>query len=94
LHNTQRQQSLQGLMVSKTRKSFLEVSQAATVMGLSSEETSGLFLALRQSLSGGTVQLEEINQISERIPGAMDAAAQALGVATGQVKGLISARAM
>jgi len=83
--------TLAGFDADKTSQTFTDVAQAASVMGLSAEETSGLFLALRQSLSGGTVQLEELNQLSERIPGALDAAAQALGVTSGEVKGLISA---
>jgi len=82
---------LAGYSADQTKQVFTDVSQAASVMGLSAEDTSGLFLALRQSLSGGTVQLEELNQLAERVPGAFDAAAQALGVTTGEVKGLISA---
>lgn len=74
----------------KTKEVFEDVAQATAVMRLSASDTEGVFLALRQSLSGGTVQLEELNQLAERIPGAFQAAAAALNVTTGELRTLIS----
>lgn len=57
---------------------FEDVAQSAAVMRLSVADTEGVFLALRQTISGGNVQLEELNQLAERIPGAMQSAQAAL----------------
>ncbi|MBW4648907.1 MAG: tape measure protein [Kastovskya adunca ATA6-11-RM4] len=85
---------LTNLKGEKTKQIFQDVAQASAVMRLSAAETEGVFLALRQSLSGGTIQLEELNQLSERLPGAFQAASQALGVTTGELRGLISTGAV
>lgn len=64
-------------------KVFRQVSEAATVMGLSGEQTEGSFLALGQMMSKGTVSAEELRgQLGERIPGAFQIAAKAMGVTT------------
>jgi tape measure domain-containing protein len=64
-------------------KVFRQVSEAATVMGLSGEQTEGAFLALGQMMSKGTVSAEELRgQLGERIPGAFQIAAKAMGVTT------------
>jgi tape measure domain-containing protein len=55
-------------------------------MGLSAEDTEGIFLALGQMISKGTVQAEELRgQLGERLPGAFNLAAQAMGVTTAQL---------
>lgn len=82
--------NLANLSVQQTKDTFEGITQATSVFGLSAADTQGTFLALQQSLSSGNVQLEELNQISERIPGTFQAAAAALGVTTGELKGLIS----
>ena len=67
----------------RTNTIFRQVSEAATVMGLSGEQTEGAFLALGQMVSKGTVQAEELRgQLAERIPGAFQIAARAMGVTT------------
>jgi tape measure domain-containing protein len=64
-------------------KIFRQVSEAATVMGLSGEQSEGAFLALGQMMSKGTVSAEELRgQLGERIPGAFQIAAKAMGVTT------------
>jgi len=64
-------------------KVFRQVSEAATVMGLSGEQTEGAFLALGQMMGKGTVSAEELRgQLGERIPGAFQIAAKAMGVTT------------
>lgn len=80
----------------KSNKIFRQVSEAATVLGLSAEQTEGSFLALGQMMSKGTVQAEELRgQLAERIPGAFQIGARAMGMTTKQLgenmqKGLIN----
>lgn len=67
----------------KGRDIFLAVSKAASVMKLSAEQTEGTFLALGQMVSKGTVQAEELRgQLGERLPGAFQIFARALGTST------------
>lgn len=71
---------------------FRQVSEAATVMGLSGEQTEGAFLALGQMMSKGTVSAEELRgQLGERIPGAFQIAARAMGVTTMQLGEMMKA---
>jgi lambda family phage tail tape measure protein len=70
----------------KTRDIFEAVSKASAVLGLSAEDTSGVLLALQQMVSKGTVQSEELRgQLGERLPGAFQIAARAMGVTTGEL---------
>jgi tape measure domain-containing protein len=67
----------------QARQVFLAVSEAATVMGLSATEAEGALLAVQQMISKGTVQAEELRgQLGERLPGAFQIAARAMGVTT------------
>ncbi len=62
---------------------FVAVSEAATTLGLSADETEGALNALQQMVSKGTVQAEELRgQLGERLPGAFQIAARAMGVST------------
>lgn len=75
--------SLQG---QGTRDIFDGVQVAASAMGLSSEDAKGTFLALGQIMGKGKVQAEELRgQIGERIPGAFNIAARAMGVSTAEL---------
>ncbi|HYF17688.1 MAG TPA: tape measure protein [Ramlibacter sp.] len=68
------------------RDIFVSIGQAATVMGLSVEETQGALLAVTQMISKGKVQAEELRgQLGERLPGAFQIAARAMGVTTGEL---------
>ena len=70
-----------GLSNSQTQKVFENVATAVKAFGLSSEDAKGVFLALGQIISKGTVQAEELRgQIGERIPGAFSIAAKSIGV--------------
>lgn len=72
--------SLQGQAV---RDVFTGVAEASTVLGLSVDDTNGVFRALSQIISKGTVQSEELRgQLGERIPGAFQIGARAIGVTT------------
>ena len=65
------------------RKIFKGVSEAATAMRLTTEQSNGVFLALQQMMSKGTVQAEELRgQLAERLPGAFGMAAKAMGMTT------------
>ena len=66
---------------------FEKVSKSASMLGLSVENQEGAFLALSQMLSKGTVQSEELRgqlgeRLGERLPGAFEVMAKALGVTT------------
>ena len=65
------------------RQVFTAVAEAARVMGSSTDDTRGAFRALEQIMSKGTVQAEELRgQLGERLPGAFQIAARAMGVST------------
>ena len=66
-----------------TRDIFTAVGETMTVLGRSADDTRGAMRALVQVISKGTVQAEELRgQIGERIPGAFQIMARALGVTT------------
>lgn len=68
------------------RKIFLATSKAAVALGLKTEQVTGIFRALQQMLSKGTVQAEELRgQLGERLPGAFQIAAIAMGVTTAEL---------
>lgn len=70
----------------KTREIFTSIAQASTVMGLSAEQTEGALLAVTQMISKGKVQAEELRgQLGERLPGAFQIAARAMGVTTAEL---------
>jgi len=70
----------------KARAVFESVAKASAVMGLSADQSSGVLLALQQMISKGTVQAEELRgQLGERLPGAFQIAAKAMGVTTAEL---------
>jgi len=76
----------------KTRKIFLAVSSAATALGLSSDDTSGALNAISQMMSKGKVQAEELRQqLGERLPGAFNLMAEAIGVSTEELNDMLEA---
>ena len=76
----------------KTRKIFIAVAEAARVNRSSSEELEGVFKALVQIVSKGTVQMEELKgQLGDRLPGAMQLMADAVGVTTAELFKMIEA---
>ncbi len=69
-----------------TRDIYEGVSIGAAAMGLTAEQSEGAFLALGQMMGKGKVQAEELRgQLGERIPGAFQIAARAMGVTTKQL---------
>lgn len=70
---------------------FQGVSAGVSAMGLSAEDAKGTFLALGQIASKGKVSAEELRgQIGERIPGAFEIAARAMGVTTAKLDDMMS----
>lgn len=72
------------------RDVFTALTQASTVMGLSAQETEGALLAVTQMVSKNRVQAEELRgQLGERLPGAFQIAARAMGVTTAELDKLL-----
>lgn len=73
-----------------TQDIFKGVSEASTVLSLSAEDTAGIYTALSQVASKGKVQAEELRgQLGERIPGAFQIAARAMGVTEAELNKLL-----
>lgn len=67
----------------KTQQVFTAVAKASATLGLSADETKGALLAISQMISKGNVSAEELRgQLGERLPGAFQIAARAMGVTT------------
>jgi tape measure domain-containing protein len=65
----------------KTRVLFTSIAEAATVMGMSGEQSERAMMAVVQMMSKGKVQAEELRgQLGEDLPGAFSIAARAMGV--------------
>lgn len=66
-------------------------TKAGAALSLSSDDMQGIFIALGQVLSKSKVQAEELRgQIGERLPGAFQIAAQAMGMSTAELDKLMS----
>ena len=69
---------------------FLGVAEAATVMGLSAEDSSGVLRALQQMMSKGKIQAEELRgQLGDRMSPAFRLMAEAMGVTTEELDKLM-----
>lgn len=74
-----------------TRAIFESVSSAMAKLGKSSAETQQAMAAIGQMASKGTVSMEELRgQLGEALPGAMQAAARAMGVTVSELDKLVS----
>ncbi len=79
-----------GLSAKETQKIFGTMTKAAGVLGLRTEELTGIYLALEQMISKGKITTEELRrQLGERLPGAMDIMANSLGVTTSQLDAML-----
>lgn len=84
-----------GMTMAQVDDAFTSVASAATKLQLSQEQTVGVFRALEQMMSKGTVQAEELRgQLGDRLPGAIAIMSRALGVSTAKLgdmmkKGLV-----
>lgn len=74
----------------KTRNVFEALVSASAAYGLTSEQLTGALLAVQQMISKGTVSAEELRgQLGERLPGAFQVAARAMGVTTAELGKLL-----
>lgn len=72
------------------RKIFESVSRASVAYALSAEDQRGVFMALAQMMSKGKVMAEELRlQMAERLPVAIQAMAEALGVSVGKMDAMM-----
>lgn len=70
----------------RTQEVYTALAQAARVNSLSQQDFQGLLLATTQVFGKGSVQAEELRgQIGERLPGAFEKFAKALGISTGEL---------
>lgn len=70
-----------GFSQQETRDVFLSVAEAGAKLALSQEEIKGALTAVQQIASKGRLSLEELRQqLGDRLPGAIQIAAKALGV--------------
>ena len=73
------------------REIFVGIAEAARAMGLSTEQQSGALIAIEQIISKGTVSAEELRgQLGERLPGAFQIAARAVGVTTKELSKMLA----
>lgn len=74
-----------------TRQVFEAVAGAMAKLGMSSADTEGALRAVSQMMSKGVASMEEWRQqLGERIPGAAQATADALGVTVAELNDMIS----
>jgi tape measure domain-containing protein len=71
------------ISLEESRTVFEGITAAATAYGLSQYELEGALMAVQQMISKGSVQAEELRgQLGERLPGAFQIAARAMGMST------------
>jgi lambda family phage tail tape measure protein len=69
-----------------SRDIFTSIAEAATVLQLSTDQTSGAIRAITQIMSKGKVQAEELRgQLGERLYGAFQLAARGMGITTAEL---------
>lgn len=77
------------------RDIFVAVAEASRVLGLSAEQSSGALTAIEQIISKGKVSAEELRgQLGERLPGAFQIAARAIGVTTAELDKMLATGAL
>lgn len=73
-----------------TRKIWSAVAESMSRLGKSSGDTQGALIAISQMMSKGTVASEELRgQLGERLPGAFQIAARAMGVSTAELSKML-----
>lgn len=79
-----------GMSTEATRYIFEAFTEAATAMRLSGDETAGAFRALEQIFSKGFIQAEELRgQLGDRMTGAFNLFAKAIGVTTQELNNML-----
>ncbi len=73
-----------------TREIYLGLVEAGTALQMSQDDLSGALRAVQQMMSKGKVQAEELRgQLGERLPGAFQIAARAMGVTTAELSKML-----
>lgn len=81
-----------GVSGDQTRQIFESVSTAMAVLGRNTEDQNLAFLALEQMMSKGVISAEELRrQLGERLPGAVNLMAKAVGVSTSELQDMLKA---
>lgn len=79
-----------GMSTEATRYIFESFTEAAVAMRLSGDETAGAFRALEQIFSKGFIQAEELRgQLGDRLTGAFNLFAKAIGVSTQELNNML-----
>ena len=79
-----------GFSLDDQKNIFESLTRAAAYFNLTADETNGVMLAIQQMISKGKVSYEELRrQLGERLPGALNLAAKAMGVSTEQLDEMI-----
>jgi len=74
----------------QTHAIFEAVAGAMAKLGRSSADTEGALQAISQMVGKGTVQMEELRgQLAERLPGALQATAEAMGITTQELTDMV-----
>lgn len=74
-----------------TRKMFISVAEAGRVNKLSMEQLNGTFMAIEQIISKGKFTSEEVRrQLGDRLPGAFNLLADAMGLTTMELDKMMS----
>ncbi len=69
---------------------FMAMSKAASVLGMTTDQTKGSFIALSQMMGGGTVRAEELFiQLNDKLPGAGRIFADSIGVSVSQMRDMM-----
>lgn len=80
-----------GIAQEEIKEIFLGTAEASAVLNLSTEETNGILKAFADMISKGTVQAEELKgQLGDRLPGAFQLAAKAMGVTTAELNKMLA----
>lgn len=77
-----------GIGVNELEVLFVGLSKAARLSGASTAEASGALLQLRQGLSAGVLQGDELRSVLENLPVFAQAVAREMGVNVGQLRKL------
>lgn len=80
-----------GFAQENVREMFLSVAEAGRVNKLSLDQLNGTFLAIEQIISKGKFTSEEVRrQLGDRLPGAFNLLAKAMGVTTAELDKMMS----
>lgn len=75
----------------QTQRIFQSIVKASSTLGLTSENTRGALYAVQQMMSKGVVSSEELRQqLGERLPGAYNLLAEAMGVSVAQLQKMLA----